>query len=173
MRNERIAPKHALEPSLHGLQLFGLGLTLAWFLMDQATKWWILEYAMKPPEIIRVAPFFNLVLGWNRGISFGMLGGHELPPWTLALFSGTIAAALLVWLFRTHDRLIVTGLALIIGGALGNTFDRVNHGAVTDFLDLHLADWHWPAFNMADIGVVCGAGLLILDSLFRGDRDVT
>jgi signal peptidase II len=97
---------------------------------------------MNPPEALRITPFFNLVLGWNRGVSFGMLSGHELPPWTLALFSATIAAALIAWLLRTRDRLTVTGLALIIGGALGNALDRVNHGAVTDFLDFHLADWH-------------------------------
>ena len=173
MSSQPIGSKHATKPSAHGLRRFGLGLALVWLLIDQATKWWILEYAMKPPEPLRIAPFFNLVLGWNRGISFGMLGGHELPPWTLALFSGAIAAALIAWLLRTRERLVVTGLALIIGGALGNAVDRIHHGAVTDFLDFHLADWHWPAFNMADIGVVCGAGLLILDSLCRGNSDVT
>src|SRR5205085_844626 len=91
--------------------------------------------------------------------------------WTLAMFSGNIAAALIVWLLRTRDRLVVTGLALVIGGALGNTLDRIHHGAVTDFLDFHLADWHWPAFNMADVGVVCGAAFLMLDSFVRQDRD--
>ena len=173
MSSQPIGSKHATKPSAHGLRLFGLGLALVWLLIDQATKWWILEYAMKPPEPLRIAPFFNLVLGWNRGISFGMLGGHELPPWTLALLSGAIAAELIAWLLRTRELLVVTGLALIIGGALGNAVDRIHHGAVTDFLDFHLADWHWPAFNMADIGVVCGAGLLILDSLCRGNSDVT
>lgn len=171
MSTEPIASKRATGRSGYGLKLFGLGLALVWFLIDQATKWWILEYAMNPPEVLHIAPFFNLVLGWNRGVSFGMLGGHELPPWTLALFSGTVAAALAVWLFRTHDRFVATGLALIIGGALGNTLDRIRHGAVTDFLDFHLAGWHWPAFNMADVGVVCGAALLMLDSFARRDSD--
>lgn len=171
MSTEPIASKRATGRSGYGLKHFGLGLALAWLLIDQATKWWILECAMNPPEVLRVAPFFDLVLGWNRGVSFGMLGGHALPPWTLALFSGTIAVALTVWLFRTRDRLIATGLAFIIGGALGNTLDRVRHGAVTDFLDFHLAGWHWPAFNMADVGVVCGAALLMLDSFVRRDSD--
>jgi signal peptidase II len=171
MRTVTITSKHAPERSVHGPKLFGLGLALAWLLIDQVTKWWILEYAMKPPEVLRITPFINLVLGWNRGVSFGMLGDHELPPWTLALFSGTIAAALMVWLFRMRDRLVVIGLALVIGGALGNTLDRINHGAVTDFLDFHLAGWHWPAFNMADVGVVCGAALLMLDSFVRRDSD--
>jgi len=171
MSAEPIASKRAPEPSVHGLKFFGLSLALAWLLIDQTTKWWILECAMTPPQALRITPFFNLVLGWNRGVSFGILGGHELPPWTLALFSGTIAAALMVWLFRTHDRLVATGLALIVGGALGNAFDRIRHGAVTDFLDFHLAGWHWPAFNMADVGVVCGAALLMLDSFVRRDND--
>lgn len=91
-----------------------------------------------------------------------------LPPWILALFSGSIAAGLIIWLLRTRDRLVAMGLALIIGGALGNALDRLRHGAVADFLDFHLADWHWPAFNFADVGIVCGAGLLILDTFIRG-----
>lgn len=173
MRTEPIASKHAIAPSVYGLKFFGLGLAVVWFLLDQATKWWVLEYAVTSAEAVRVTSFFNLVLGWNRGISFGMLGGHELPPWTLALFSGSIAVALVVWMLRTHDRLIAASLALIIGGAVGNTLDRIRHGAVTDFLDFHLVDWHWPAFNMADVGVVCGAALLIMDSFVRQDRDAT
>lgn len=171
MSTEPIVSERATGPSIYGLKFFGLTLALAWFLIDQATKWWILEYAMNPPEVLRIAPFFDLVLGWNRGISFGMLGGHELSPWPLAFFSGTVAGALTVWLFRTHDRLVAIGLALTIGGALGNILDRIRHGAVTDFLDFHLMGWHWPAFNMADVGVVSGAALLMLDSFVRRDSD--
>ena len=153
------------------LKNYGLALALVWFVVDQATKWWILEGVLSSHGAIHITPFFNLVLGWNRGISFGMLGGHDLPPWILALFSGSIAAGLIIWLLRTRDRLVATGLALIVGGALGNALDRLRHGAVADFLDFHLADWHWPAFNMADVGVVCGAALLITDSFIRRDRD--
>ena len=167
---ERIVLRHAPASSARRLRLFALGLALIWFCVDQATKWWILEYAMNPPEAIRITSFFNLVLGWNRGISFGMLGGYELPPWTLALLSGSIAAGLGVWLARTNDHLVATGLALIIGGAIGNSLDRIRHGAVTDFLDFHLAGWHWPAFNMADVGVVCGVAFLIIDSLVQRSR---
>ena len=173
MRTDPIVRKHAAEPSVRGLKVFGLGLALMWLLLDQATKWWILEYASALTEPLHVTSFFNVVLGWNRGISFGMLGGHELPPWTLALLSGSIAVALIVWLLRTPDRLIATGLALIIGGALGNASDRIRHGAVVDFLDFHLEDWHWPAFNIADVGVVCGAALLILESFAHRDREAT
>ena len=146
-----------------------LGLALLWFVLDQATKWWILQYGISPGQPIRITPFFNLTLGWNKGISFGIFGAGQLPPWTLAALSALIAAALIIWLSRTHDRLIATGLALIVGGALGNALDRLRHGAVTDFLDFYWVDWHWPAFNIADVGVVCGTALLILETLIRRD----
>jgi signal peptidase II len=148
------------------VKIYGLVLALVWFALDQVTKWWILE-GLTSHGAIHITPFFNLVLGWNRGISFGILGGHDLPPWILALFAGSIAGGLIIWLLQTHDRLVATGLALIIGGALGNALDRLRHGAVTDFLDFHLAGWHWPAFNFADVGIVSGAGLLILDTFIR------
>lgn len=162
---------HSIVDPPASLKFYGLVLALGWFVLDQVTKGWILDGVLSSHGPIRITPFFNLVLGWNRGISFGMLGGHDLPPWILALFSGCIATGLIIWLLRTHDRLVATGLALIIGGALGNALDRLRHGAVVDFLDFHLADWHWPAFNMADVGVVCGAALLITDSFVRRDRD--
>lgn len=151
------------------LKFFGFGLALVWFLLDQGTKWWAIE-AMTPVAGIRIAPFFNIVLVWNNGISFGMLARHGLPPWTLALSSGVIGVALSIWLWRTRDRPTATSLALIIGGALGNTLDRFRHGAVTDFLDFHLAGWHWPAFNLADVGVVGGCALLLADSFIRRAR---
>lgn len=159
---------HSIADPPASLKIYGLVFAFGWFVFDQVTKWWILEGVVSPHGAIHVTPFFNLVLGWNRGISFGMLGGHDLPPWILALFSGSIAAGLIIWLLRTRDRLVAMGLALIIGGALGNALDRLRHGAVADFLDFHLADWHWPAFNFADVGIVCGAGLLILDTFIRG-----
>lgn len=146
-------------------------LIVVWVMVDQGTKWWIVEKLANAPRSIRVAPFFDLVPGWNRGISFGILAGYQVPPWVLAVFSGAVAIVLLVWLFRTDDRFVGTGLALIIGGALGNALDRLRHGAVVDFLDFHLAGWHWPAFNFADVGVVCGAAVLIWDSLLRSGRD--
>jgi signal peptidase II len=159
-----------VHPSV-SLRIYGLGLALAWFVLDQVMKWWMLEGVLASQVAIQITPFFNLVLGWNRGVSFGILGGHDLPSWMLALLSGSIAAGLMIWMLRTNNRLSATGLALIIGGALGNALDRVRHGAVTDFLDFHVFGWHWPAFNMADVGIVCGAAVLTLDSFVpRGRR---
>lgn len=89
----------------------------------------------------------------------------NLPPWTLALFSFGVAAVLLVWLGRTTSIPVRTGLGLLVGGALGNATDRVRHGAVTDFLDFYVVGWHWPAFNIADAGIVCGVALLVLGAI--------
>lgn len=146
-------------------------LIAAWFVLDQVTKWWILEHVMTPPRTIEITPFFNVVLGRNTGVSFGLLTGVGLPPWALALFSGGVAVILLVWFGRTTSPLVLTGLGLIVGGALGNATDRVRHGAVTDFLDFHVAGWHWPAFNMADVGIVCGVFFLVLDALVVRQSD--
>ena len=126
---------------------------------------------MNPPREVPVTGFFNLVLGYNTGVSFGMLGGSGLPAWALSVIATAVAAALMVWLSRTQDAFVATALGLLIGGALSNGLDRLRNGAVTDFLDFHLAGWHWPAFNVADVGVVCGATLLMLDgALGRGVR---
>lgn len=140
-------------------------LIAAWYALDQVTKWWILDHVMIPPRTIEITFFFNVVLGRNTGVSFGLLTGVGLPAWALAFFSAGVAVALLVWFGRATSRLVLTGLGLVVGGALGNATDRMRHGAVTDFLDFHVAGWHWPAFNMADVGIVCGVFFLILDAL--------
>jgi signal peptidase II len=145
----------------------GLAVALLVGLVDQLSKWWILVHVMDPPRVIPVTPFFNLVLGWNRGISFGLLGGTSgLGTWLLVGLALAIVVVLGVWLRRSHRALVVAALGLIIGGALGNIVDRLRFGAVADFLDVHAAGYHWPAFNAADAGITVGAAMLILDSLF-------
>lgn len=145
---------------------FGLivaGLVLA---LDQATKALALSLLAEP---VTVTPFFNLVLVWNRGVSFGMLGG--LGPWGPSLLTGlalAVAAVLVVWLRRERRALTSLALGLVIGGAIGNAIDRIRFGAVVDFLDFHLSGYHWPAFNVSDSAIVIGAALLILDGLRAG-----
>ncbi len=138
---------------------------------DQVTKYVILEHVMNPPQPIEVTPFFNIVLAWNRGVSFGLFG-HEsdLGPILLTLLAIAISVALLVWMRRAEDRLTVVALGLIVGGALGNVIDRARFGAVTDFLDFHAFGYHWPAFNVADSAICVGAVILIGSSLFRRDE---
>ena len=149
----------------------GLGLAAVVLALDQITKWWILGTVMQPPRIIPVLPFFNLVMGWNQGISFGLLNWDSpLGAWLLSLVALAITGALLVWLYRADRLRVGLGIGLIVGGALGNLADRVSWGAVLDFLDFHAWGYHWPAFNVADSGITVGAAVLILDSLFYREK---
>ena len=110
--------------------------------------------------------FFNLVMVWNKGISFGMLGeAVDTMRWVLVVFAVIVAIALLIWAKRLTSPLIGIAAGLIAGGALGNAIDRVNYGAVADFFDFHVAGYHWPAFNIADAGITIGVVLLIYDAL--------
>ncbi|MDE0924786.1 signal peptidase II [Aurantimonas coralicida] len=146
----------------------GLPFTLLSFLLDQATKWWILNHVMDPPRVIPVTGFFNLVLGFNTGVSFGLLG--EAPAWLLMAFILPMVAGLLVWMTRTDSRLTAIALGLVVGGALGNLLDRLRHGAVTDFLDFYVGAYHWPAFNFADVAIVSGVGLLLIESVLAREE---
>ena len=158
------------------IHLFGLGFGLAMVTvaLDQLSKWWVVNLIMKPPAVVEVGPFFNLVLGYNRGVSFGMFGSDsELGRWLLTALAILIIFALIIWLFRIEKLRLACALGLIIGGAIGNVIDRIIIGAVVDFLDFHLASFHWPAFNVADMGITCGAAMLIWDAIFDQKPDNT
>jgi len=146
----------------------GLLLAVGVVVLDQLTKWWIVFSVMQPPRVIPVTPFFNLVMGWNRGVSFGLFNSDSpLNDWLLPLVALVIVAFLLVWLVRSESLLMALALGSVIGGAIGNVIDRFHFGAVADFLDLHMAGYHFPAFNVADAGISIGAIFLVVDSLFR------
>jgi signal peptidase II len=148
-----------------GVLRLGLAIAAAVAVADQLVKWWAITELAARPGGIEVLPFFNLVLVWNRGVSFGLLGGAALPPWLLAAFAGLVAIGLAVWLARASGGWLVVGIGLIIGGAVGNIVDRLRYGAVADFLDFHIGVYHWPAFNVADASITVGVVLLIIDSL--------
>ncbi|MBL8702576.1 MAG: signal peptidase II [Alphaproteobacteria bacterium] len=138
-------------------------------IVDQVTKWAIVEFVMRPGQRIAVLPFFNLVLGFNPGISFGMFRETlDDFPYAFSLVKLTIVG-LLAWLLaRSDDRWERVGFGLMIGGALGNVADRLRIGAVVDFLDFHIAGWHWPSFNLADAALSIGVMIMLLRSL-RGN----
>jgi signal peptidase II len=145
----------------------GLVVAAAVIALDQATKWIILSLVMAPPRPIAVTPFFNLVLVWNPGISFGLLRDHpSATRWVLAGAAVVIAAVLGFWLRRADRALPAVALGAVIGGALGNVIDRLVHGRVVDFLDLHALGYHWPAFNIADSAITLGVAALVVDGLF-------
>lgn len=135
--------------------------------IDFVTKWAILNLIMAPPRTIEITPFLNLTLGFNTGISFGMFSDLFLErPLALVGIKVLIIAGLLAWAMRTEKLTETIGLGLIAGGAAGNVVDRLREGAVTDFLDFHVGDWHWPAFNMADVMISVGCVLLIAGSFW-------
>jgi signal peptidase II len=147
---------------------YGLILAFAVMALDQLTKWWVLEGLMQPPQRIILTPFFNLVSGWNRGVSFGMFSSDSpWSGWILSLLALGIVAFLVHLLRKADCRHNIIAIGLIIGGAIGNVIDRLVHGAVYDFLDIHISGHHWPAFNVADSGITIGAVILVLDSLLR------
>ena len=140
-------------------------------LLDQYVKWMIVNDVMMPPRVIRVTPFFDLVLSWNACISFGLFNATpELGRWTFIAVAGAITLALLSWLARVERGFLVLAIGLIVGGALGNIIDRLRFGAVTDFLYFHLGPYDFPAFNLADSAITIGVGLILIDSLFGEGR---
>lgn len=143
------------------------GVLVSTLAVDVLTKWLILNVVMTPPRVIEVTPFFNLVLGFNPGISFGMFRDLFLErPLVLVSIKVLIIIALVVWAMRTDKRKEAAALGMIAGGAAGNVVDRASRGAVTDFLDFHVEAWHWPAFNTADAAITVGAVLLIAASVW-------
>ena len=133
---------------------------------DQATKA-LVQASLAPGERIPVIPFADLVLVFNTGAAFSFLagaGGWQRGFFIVIAFA---AIALIGWLLVRHagERLFCAGLALILGGAIGNLWDRIQLGHVVDFVLLHAGGWHFPAFNVADSAITVGAALLILDGL--------
>ena len=140
--------------------------------LDQVTKWWIINYIMQPIKILPITPFFNIVLTWNSGISFGIFSNQgSFSVIILSTLATLIVFFLAAWLMKAVNKKLIIGLICIIGGAIGNIIDRVYHGAVIDFLDFHIKSYHWPAFNVADSCIFIGATLIILDSLFPDKKE--
>jgi signal peptidase II len=148
-----------------------LGLSVAVILADQLTKWLVLE-SFALGERRMVTGFFNLVLAFNKGAAFSMLADAAGWQGPLLIAFALIAAAVVgVLLLRSSGRRIYyAGLALILGGALGNVLDRLRLGHVVDFLDFHAFGWHWPAFNVADSAICVGAALLIVDGFMHSGK---
>jgi len=142
-----------------------LALAAAVVAADQLSKW-VLIGALRPGDEHVVTPFFSIVLTFNTGAAFSFL--RDAGDWTRYLFSAIAiaVAGLIVWLLRRGgDAWYCAGLALILGGGLGNLWDRLTLGRVIDFLLVHWERWYYPAFNIADSAITVGAALLIFDSL--------
>ena len=165
-----MADPETLRRTRRGFVLMASGIALLVMLLDQASKWVILTKVMVPPHVIEVLPFFNLVLTFNHGVSFGLFSGEaDWQPYLLSALAVAISIGLFVWLAKQPSRHLAIAVGLIVGGAIGNVVDRLRISAVVDFLDFHWAGWHWPAFNLADSAITLGViSILLVDILFDG-----
>ena len=150
-----------------------LALAALVIILDQASKL-AMDHVFTYGERVNVLPVFDLILVYNHGAAFSFLASQ--PGWQRWMFTllGLVAAVVIIWLLRRQSRApagrarLNLALALILGGALGNVIDRIAYGHVIDFLLFHWRDWYYPAFNLADTAITCGAVLLVVDELFRG-----
>ncbi|HFQ15610.1 MAG TPA: signal peptidase II [Rhodobacteraceae bacterium] len=151
----------------------GLVLVLAAFALDRGFKYWMLSViGFAPHSKVEVTGFFDLVMVWNRGISYGLFQQDSI--WGQRVLLGltlVIIAGVLYWLSRAGNRVLAAGLGLIGGGALSNAFDRFHYGAVADFFSFHAAGFYWYVFNLADVAIVAGVALLLYDTIMDGHKN--
>jgi signal peptidase II len=150
----------------------GLGVALVTLFADQANKTWLLHvYDIGAKGTVTVTPFFDLVLVWNKGISYGLFPQDSAAGrFGLIAFAVLASLALIVWLARMTTTLGAIALGLIIGGGIGNLIDRIVYGAVADFYAFHAFGFDWYIFNIADVAIVAGVIGLLYDSLFGGHK---
>lgn len=153
------------------MNLRGLGaaVALAALLVDQGSKQWLLRsYDIAARQPVRLAPMLDLVLAWNKGISYSLFTtDSRYGPWVLLAVTLAATALLIVWLWRSATPVTAVALGLLIGGALGNAVDRFLYGAVVDFVYFHVGSFSWYIFNAADCAIVAGVALLLLESTRR------
>jgi lipoprotein signal peptidase len=148
----------------------GLLVAVVILVLDQASKWWILEVLNLPLlRQVVLLPVLSLTMVWNRGVTFGLLSGFgEWGYLLLTAVSLVVVAALGVWLRRAETRLAAIAIGAVVGGAIGNVIDRLRFGAVVDFIHAHVdtpwGEFSWYVFNVADAAIVCGVVALIIDS---------
>lgn len=159
----------------HLLKLRYLFVSLAVIILDQWTKW-LVELHLPHHIVDPVIPgFLNLTHVRNTGVAFGLFAaspGEESSSWLLTLLglAALTAVGLYFWFAPSRNRGLLTALALVVGGAVGNLIDRIGSGAVTDFIDVYVGTHHWPSFNVADSAISIGIVLMAIDS-FRARKD--
>lgn len=180
------------KPLPFGLKLFFPVAILLLMLVDQITKWWVVERYFRlrsyeadgasidflpwlfswklekiPTMHSEITSWFSLVMAWNKGVSFSMLtSDNQYMPYVLIGVALILSAIFFYWLMITNSKMTAFPLVLIVAGAISNVWDRVRFGAVADFLYFHVGTYGWPAFNIADSCIVAGVALLAYDGLF-------
>jgi signal peptidase II len=155
------------------LSFIGLAVAALSLAIDQAHKYWMIEvYRIAERGRVQVTSFFDLIMVWNPGVSYGLLAQDGTAGRLLLIGISLAAVAVLyLWMANSSTRLVAISLGLIIGGALGNIVDRAVHGAVADFFSLHYAGFYWYVFNIADVAITAGVIGLILDWLINPAQD--
>ncbi len=141
-------------------------------ILDQLTKMWAVD-SLVLGEPVAVMPYLNWTLVYNYGAAFSFLADQDgWQRWFFAILALVISAVLLFWLSRLPKKLTLEtiGINMVLGGAIGNVIDRVTEGRVTDFIDFYIGTWHYATFNIADVGIVVGAGMLILSEFLIKPR---
>jgi signal peptidase II len=155
------------------LSWLGVVIAAAGFLSDRLSKWWLIDiFEIESRVVVPVLPFFDLVMAWNKGISYGLFQADTLTGRAILIgFAILVCTVLFIWLARVNNRLMAVSLGLIIGGAVGNIYDRIAFGAVADFFSLHGYGFYWYIFNVADIWIAFGVGLMMYDAFFPAGED--
>lgn len=157
------------------IKYFGFILAGSVFVADRLSKWWVVDvYDLANKSPVDLLPFLDLTLVWNRGISLGMFqvdgdGGRYF----LITLTGAISIFIAVWLYRSTEKILNIGLGLILGGAVGNIWDRLEYGAVADFLHFFIGNWSFYIFNIADAAITVGVILLLWDALLLSQKKNT
>ncbi len=143
------------------------------FLADRASKWWIVHKLDLPSlQDVAVLPFFSLTMVWNRGISMGLFqAGDDFGKWLLIILTGLVTVGLFIWMRRETSQMVVLALAAIVGGSLANIWDRIQYGAVADFLHFHVAGYSFYVFNVADAAISLGVMVLLWDALLSPQKN--
>ncbi|MDO9126600.1 MAG: signal peptidase II [Parvibaculum sp.] len=150
--------------------LFGALIALAGFALDRLHKWWMLDvYGIAARGRVEITSFFDLVMAWNNGVSYGLFQAETaLGVAILAGFALLVICGLGLWLARVEYKATALAIGLILGGALGNVYDRIAYGAVADFFSFHAFGFYWYIFNIADVWIALGVALIILESVWPG-----
>jgi len=160
------------EQAKHRFFIYGSIWAVVSLALDFASKWYILNVVMQPPQMITITSFFDIVLAWNPGVSFSMLNSlGEYGPLALSILAIGICTGLLYWMWIAETKLLAIGLGMVIGGALGNVLDRIQFSAVVDFLLFHVNEYAWPAFNIADTMISIGVGLILVDGFLQPKKE--
>lgn len=154
------------------IRALGFALAVGVFALDRLSKWWVLgPFDLLSKGDVAVLPFFNLTLVWNRGVSLGLFPTtSDSGRFLLVGLTTLITVAVAVWLWRAQRAHVVLALGSVLGGALGNIWDRLSYGAVADFLHFHAWEYSFYVFNAADAAISLGLGVLVLDGLLLGKK---